>query len=275
MTDVQASDGTSLWLNRVEAEGSRGDILVIHGYGEHGGRYRWAADRWRERGWSTTTIDLRGHGKSGGPRGHVQRFEDYHKDVRALLDHVRREGVGPRFLFGHSMGGLLALHWLGRRGVDGFAGLALSSPYLGLQFAVPGWKKSLAKVMSGIAPRFAQPAGLTGSDVAADPDIAAFYDRDPLNNKAATARWFTESQRAMTDVFASARAVQLPVLLLYAMADKVAAPSASARVAELLPRVQAEGLEGHMHELLNEKEPRRTEIVNRYADWFDEVAGRA
>ncbi len=266
--DVQTEDGLRLRVFRREAEDPRAEILLVHGYGEHAGRYAEAVELWAGRGLSVTAFDLRGHGRSEGARGHVARFEDYHLDLDAVIGLVQARGHGPRLLFGHSMGGLLLLHYLLKRGLDDWRGLALSSPYVGLELEVPSWKVAAGRLLNRLAPKFAIPTDLSGSQVASDPEIAVRYDTDPLNNKKATVRWFQESQRAMEEVFQGAHRLRLPVFLLYAGADQVASPSASRRLGEALPDADAEELTGLQHEILNEPKPTRDQLAERYADWF-------
>jgi len=269
-TGVETSDGVMLHVHRWGPRGPVArEVILLHGYGEHAGRYARAAEVWSEMGLGVTAADLRGHGRSAGRRGHIERFSDYHHDVDAVWGHVRAANAAPVAVFGHSMGGLLAAHWLIERGVRDVAGLALSSPYLGLAFPVPAYKLALGRVLSRFVPAFGLPTGLKGEDVARDPDIARTYDRDPLNNHDATARWFTESERAMEEVFRGAHHLDLPTLLMYAERDQVAAPAAAERLASSLPgRPVVEKVEGAAHEILNEPEPRRTELARRIGTWL-------
>ncbi len=244
-------------------------VAIVHGYGEHAGRYEQVAKRWQDKKIATYAVDLRGHGKSPGPRGHIDRFTDYHRDVDALVDHVTEQG-GPVAVLGHSMGGLLATHWvLSGRGND-LAGLVLSSPYLGLALEVPAIKLKLGDVMSSLWPSFAQASGLKGADVTRDPELAALYDSDPLNLSKATARWFTESNEAMASVHRRAGQLSLPVLLLYGGADRVASADATDRFAAALtgPDKTSERMDGCYHELLNEPEEVRNAVADRMADWL-------
>jgi alpha-beta hydrolase superfamily lysophospholipase len=161
-----ARDGTELHLHAHPLDGARATIAVVHGYGEHGGRYDHVAAAWRERGLQSFAIDVRGHGRSRGPRGFVERFTDYHADLDVLLD-VAREAArgGPLFLFGHSNGALIALHYLIARGGEGLRGLMLSSPFLAVALPVPKPKVMLGKVASRLVPGLALPAGLEGRHV--------------------------------------------------------------------------------------------------------------
>lgn len=270
LAPIETSDGRRLHAHRWAPSGPvRLEVILLHGYGEHAGRYARAAEVWNELGIAVTAVDLRGHGRSEGRRGYVERFSDYHRDAEALYARVRGRDASPVAVFGHSMGGLLAAHWLIARGTEGIRGLALSSPYLGLAFPVPAYKLAMGRVLSRVAPQFALPSGLTGADVAKDPDLARSYDHDPLNLKKATARWFTEAEAAMDDVFRGAHRLRLPTLLMYAGEDRVASPAAVERLATCLPgEPEIERVEGGHHEILNEPEPLRSQIARRYGVWL-------
>lgn len=271
MTTIRTSDGLELFLHDWTLPEPAITVAILHGYGEHAGRYAHVAERWRSRGISCLAADLRGHGRSPGPRGHVDRFEEYHRDADALVDTAKeRAAGGPVAVFGHSMGGLLASHWLlSGRGSD-LAGVVLSSPYLGLAVEIGSVKKGLGNMMSNLVPKFAQPSGLKGSDVARDPEIAARYDADPLNNKKATARWFTESNEAIASVHRRAGQITAPLLLLYGGDDRVAKADATDRFAAALTGANktSERLDGYFHELVNEPPAEREAVIDRMGDWL-------
>ena len=104
-------------------------IALVHGYGDHGGRHTWFGEDMAARGYAVYVYDLRGHGLSGGRRGHITRFSDYLNDTAVYLDAVRGDDPGlPLFLLGHSMGGLIAASFVEERPA-GFAALVLSSPF--------------------------------------------------------------------------------------------------------------------------------------------------
>lgn len=271
MSNLKAADGTELYLHRFGPAEAKGFVALVHGYGEHAGRYAHVGRAWGERGLRTLAVDLRGHGRSGGQRGYVARFDDYHLDASALAEELRREAAGrPMFWFGHSMGGLVSLHWLLAGGGKDLRGLALSSPLLGVAVDVPAWKSKLGTVMSTLLPRFSMPSGLAGRDVSRDAEQARIYDSDPLNVKTANSRWYTEMLAATERVLERAPELSLPTLLLYAGADRLASPDATARLAERLRMDdrKVERLEGYFHELVNEPEPERSAIIERYAAWF-------
>ena len=129
----------------------RATILVIHGFAEHSGRYLHVFDRLNEAGFDCFAIDYRGHGRADGRRAYIDRFADYLDDVSAGFDLMReRRPDGPRFLLGHSQGGLIcAAHAMGRR--PAIDGLVLSGPFLGVALKVPAWKDALGRVLEYVA----------------------------------------------------------------------------------------------------------------------------
>lgn len=246
----------------------KASVLLCHGYGEHGGRYRRVVQRWAAKGIACGVLDLRGHGWSAGHRGHCERFTDYHDDLDDLLavlrDHVHDV---PLFGFGHSFGGLvLTTHALSRPSI--YRGLVLSSPFFGLSGNVPGAKKALGEVASRLYPTLSVPTGLTGADVTHDETIARLYDHDPLVNKSATARWYTETTAAQKDLLARAAQLKLPVLLVAAGADRVVSTPAARAVFDRFssPDKTFDERVGLYHEILNEPDV-WTEIADQMADW--------
>lgn len=243
-------------------------LLMVHGYGEHGGRYRRVLHRWARKGLAAGVLDLRGHGWSAGARGHCDRFTDFHDDVDDLLA-VLRERVPdlPLFGFGHSFGGLIiTTHALSRPSI--FRGLVLSSPFFGLALQVPQSKKVLGELASRLYPKLGVPSGLSGADMTHDEALARLYDIDPLMNKDATARWFTETQAAQKDLLASAPQLKMPVLLIAAGADRVVSTPAARQVFERFGSSDKtfEERAGLFHEILNEPKV-GDEIADQMADW--------
>lgn len=239
------------------AQAACGVVLLTHGYGEHSGRYSDVIAGWTARGLGVAAYDLRGHGHSAGPRGHISSFQDYLDDATDVLDELSRRDDWPKsaslVLFGHSLGGLISTEFA-LAAQSRFCGLAMTSPFFGLKLEVPVVKKVLGRAMSRVLPRFAQPAGLKGSDLTHDAEIAARYDTDPLGVRHVTARWFAETERAQSDVLARAPELGLPLLCLAAGDDRVASSAVTERVIGLAGSRDKEFrlLPGLYHEVLNE-----------------------
>ncbi len=248
---------------------AKAGVLVVHGYGEHGGRYRRIVERWAKKGLASAVVDLRGHGWSEGARGHCDRFSDYLEDAADMLATFKERVPGlPLFIFGHSFGGLIAANFvLSLPGA--FKGLVLSSPFFGLSLEVPGAKKFAGEVASRLFPRLSMPTGLSGKDVTHDETIARLYDADPLVNKVATARWYTETVAAQRDLLARAAQIKLPLLLVQAGADRVVSPAAARAVFDRAGSADKRFDEraGLFHEILNEPKVGEA-IADEMADWI-------
>ncbi|MCU0655229.1 MAG: lysophospholipase [Polyangiaceae bacterium] len=234
-----------------------GAVFLTHGYAEHSGRYRHVIDALTQRGLVVASYDLRGHGHSEGPRGYIERFDDYLRDARALLGHLQtveawRAGGKPALL-GHSLGGLITFH-LGLELTNESRGAVLSSPFFGLALDVPAPKRLAGTLLSRVLPRVALPSDLRGKDLTHDSKLARAYDEDPLLVKKVPARWFTEAMAAQQRAFERASSWKLPLLLLHGAADKVAAPASSRALFERIqdPRKELRLLDDQYHEIFNE-----------------------
>ncbi len=273
-----ASRGPRLAFQVSAPEGAapRGAVLLTHGYGEHSGRYGEVVAAFVERGLVVASYDLRGHGHSGGPRGHIESFDDYLHDADDLLRHLaeddRWRAAGKPVLFGHSLGGLISTS-VALAGQERFRALAMTSPFFALALPVPGIKKLLGRGMSRMFPRFAQASGLAGAQLTHDREIAERYDADPLGVKKVTARWFTETEQAQERAFRAAPELRLPLFCLAAGEDIVASTPATERFFELAGSQDKElqVLQGQFHEVLNEID--RAPYIAAVADWISARAG--
>ena len=251
-----APDGLLLTRQAWRPEGAPAAALaVVHGYGEHGGRYRGLAEDMAARGYAVHVYDLRGHGRSGGRRGHLGRFTDYLDDTAVYLEAVREEQPGrPLYLLGHSLGGLIATAYVEDRPADAPAGLILSSPFLRLGMPVPPLKLSAARLLSIVAPTVNVGNTVVAAALSHDQEVVRVYGTDPLNHHVATARWAAEVVAAQSAALSAADSIRLPFLLLYADADAVADPQASRELFERAasPDKTVHCYEGYYHEIFNE-----------------------
>ena len=251
----RAIPGPALYfVSTMPAGAPKAVVGIVHGYAEHGARYAHVMDALAERGIGAVSLDLRGHGRAKGARGHCTRFEEYLDDAAELARLVADRAQGaPSFLMGHSFGGLVAALSV-LESPRSWRGLALSSPYFGLALQVPGVKIALGRVASRFAPRLALPTGLKGSDVTRDEAKARAYDADPLVFKTATARWFTETQVAQGKALARAKSLSMPLYVLFGGADRVAKLEDGKRFYDSAGSVDKTWDErpGHYHEVFNE-----------------------
>jgi alpha-beta hydrolase superfamily lysophospholipase len=255
-TTIAVRDGALYAEAFVPAGSPRGVVLVTHGYAEHCGRYREVAHVIVDAGWAALCYDVRGHGRSPGPRGFVDRFETYLADLAAAHASARTlvPADAPTVLLGHSHGSLITLRALCDERPPAAIAAVVSSPYLGLKLAVPAYKKLLAQVASRLAPKFAQPNALRVEDLTHDPGKQAERVADTLCFEVATARWFTEANAAQAFVARHASRIQIPTTWLVGGADPIADPAQSRRVAGTMSNARYHELAGLRHEVFNEIE---------------------
>lgn len=252
-----------------EAAQPRAGIVVVHGLGEHGGRYDGFADVMAACGISTFCCDLRGHGASEGRRGHVRNFEHYLQDI----DRFRREVEGlvdlrlPLFLLGHSMGGLITLRYLEEYDSP-FRGAVLSSPWLGTAMPVPRWKVTAANALSKVLPALPFSNGLEPERLSRDPDVVRAYEEDPLVHDVITPRLYAEASAAMGLALHRSDRMGVPLFFALAGSDRVVDTQRSLAFARSIPGtdVTIKVYPGHYHELLNE--PDRTAIIRDVREWI-------
>jgi len=275
MTTIQAADGVALHLRHwpLPADPVRGNVLIVHGLGEHGGRYEHVAAHLASGGWACLGYDQRGHGLSGGPRGGMPDDHSLLSDLARVIDHVRAARPGPLVLLGHSMGGLLT----GRFVAEGLASepaawwrlvdaLVMSSPALD-----PGMnavQKLMLAVLGRLAPNLAVGNGLDAAWVSRDAAVVAAYRADPLVHDRITPRLVRFIVDGGELVRAAAPAWSMPTLLLYSGADRCVAPRGSWAFAAAAPAglVQAQCFDGLYHEIFNE--PERAEVLATLGAWL-------
>ena len=270
-TTLAASDGTSLVARDLGAADASRTLVIVHGYGEHGGRYLARARTFVDAGYRVVIPDVRGHGRSGGPRGHVDRFDRYLDDLAIVVDAAAPKRLS---LLGHSHGGLIVAAALTAGRTYGADRVGLSSPFLGLGLNPPAWKVKAAALLSKLGPRVSLPSEIKPSDVSRDPAVVAAYSTDPLNHHVNNARWYTEAMAAIDRCFERAAAVTVPTLVMQAGADKLVSPAAARRWADAAPAtlVRYEEVAGAYHELLFEPDGQRH--ADRLLRWFEhEEAG--
>lgn len=241
------------------------DVVLVHGYGEHSGRYVPVAERLTAAGLRVSSLDLRGHGRSTGLRkGDIDDFDRLVDDVSAYVDTVRTDR--PLFVYGHSMGGLIAAR-LAERGDARFAGLIIASAALAAAESIPAPLLKVANVLGKLAPGL-RTIALDGDAVSRDEQVRRDYDADPLNFRGKlTAGTGREMNVAMSEAFADARRITVPVLLIHGSADKLTSPSGSEKFAQAVGSsdVTVRIWEGAYHELHHE--PERDEVLDTIVDW--------
>src|SRR2546421_9771814 len=169
MPTLTAPDGTQLVYGAYEAAAPRAAVLVLHGWFDHAGRWRETGERLCGAGYSAYLLDLRGHGRSGGRRGHLSRFSQLLGDLQAFRRVVRLRTERPQLLLGTSFGGLVAIRYLETQPSDPIAGAVVVSPWIGLAFSPLAWKRVDGRVFADLWPTLPVPARLDGDTLRRDP----------------------------------------------------------------------------------------------------------
>jgi alpha-beta hydrolase superfamily lysophospholipase len=223
---LASADGRRLYWQRYLPASPRATVMVLHGAGDHSGRYAGITDALVRAGHEVALLDFRGHGQSDGRRWYVDQFEDYLADLDAFAAHARAGAGGrPLFVVAHSQGGHIAAHWGLRPGL-GVAGFVLSSPYFRLAIDPPKVKLWASLVVGKVVPFLPVDAGLDLAELTADPEMQRWTDRDPLYLRKATPRWFTESNRAQEELRSRAGGFTYPLLVMVGTSDRIADPRA-------------------------------------------------
>lgn len=242
------------------------DIVLIHGLGEHSGRYAPVAEVLTSAGMQVSALDLRGHGKTTGrPRGTVDDFDLMVADAANFTASVRSDRA--LFLYGHSMGGLVAVR-LAEQSQDGIRGIILTSPALVPAESIPKILVKLANVVGKLAPNLPTIA-LEGDAISRVQSVRDDYDNDPLNYRGKlTAGTGRQINLAMTAALADAARITAPLLILHGDADRLASIEGSRRLAKAVSSLDCTLQEwpGAYHELHHE--PERAEVLATIADWI-------
>jgi len=251
----RARDGLDLRTYRWPAVGAeRAHLLLVHGIAEHAGRYPHVGSRLASAGIATHSFDLRGFGGSGGQRAYVDRWSQYHDDVELRLAAVRSEADGlPVVLYGHSMGGLIALGYVladPPRAMPDL--LVLSAP--AIDAVVPAWKRRLADILAETAPRFTVANTFPKGALSSDPAVESAYLADPLAVHRTTARLgvaiFREQDRVKS-VLARGGPLPITTYVLHGADDPIV-PEWASRTLEGRANVTRRVYQGLHHETHNE-----------------------
>ncbi len=272
MSLLNTDDGRRLHLQHWPARGPvRGTVQIVHGLGEHIGRYEALAVALNDAGWNVAGHDQRGHGRSEGERGSVPPGPGLLMDLAAVMDHVR--GPGAHVLLGHSMGGLVAARFIAeglqpqpQRWVREVQGLVLSSP--ALQADLGPLDRLMLATLGPLAPNLRVSNGLRPKWISRDPEVVRRYVADPLVHDRITPRLARFIVDGGAFVRAAAPRWQLPTLLMWAGADRCVAPAGSAAFAAAAPPsvLSAQAFPGLYHEIFNE--PERHQVLATLQHWL-------
>jgi alpha-beta hydrolase superfamily lysophospholipase len=268
---VPARDGTKLHVEHFLPAGPPQGVLVFtHGFSAHIGNFRHVGGAFADAGLAATFFDCRGHGKSEGRRGYVQRFSDFEDDLTLMIERAQaRHPNLPLALAAHSQGATVTLDLLMRDAAvrSAVKAVGVAAPFLALKLKVPLFKLALAKVMGRMWPTLTMGNELAGEDLSRNPDVIVGVALDPLVHHAATPRWFNELRATQARVVAAAKELRTPTFMQIAGQDRIVSNDVDLAFArEAGSIVEVKVYDNLFHEMF--LEPERDEVIADLVRWI-------
>jgi alpha-beta hydrolase superfamily lysophospholipase len=260
-----SNDGKNIFYRHWKIEQPKKIVCIVHGLGEHSGRYEHLAEIFSESSITTFALDLRGHGQSEGKRGHAKNIDDLIADTEELMKIARViYNDLPMIIFGHSMGGNLVARLVSKKPTKEIAGFALSAPWLQLAFDPPKWKLVLGKYIANIIPSLTQPNGLNTKYLSKDETEIKKYEEDPLVHGQISARLFSEIVKSGKELQKIA-GIDIPGFCYYGLSDKIIDSTASHQFATK-NNLKWMGYENVYHEPHNDSE--KAQVIKHLVEWI-------
>jgi alpha-beta hydrolase superfamily lysophospholipase len=270
----KTGDGIDIHARAWEPEKkAKAVVCLVHGHGEHIARYEHVAAALTDAGYAMLAYDQRGHGKSGGARGHTPTYDALMDDIAALLSQAETRYPGlPRFLYGHSMGGNEVLNFVLRRKPK-LEGVIATGPWLKLVFEPPAMQVTLGRIMNNLAPGFTQNSKLDAGGLTHDKKVVEAYANDPLVHDKISARLFVEIYESGNWAIAHAADFSLPLLLMHGGADPITSANASREFAKAGGKnITLHIWDGDFHEIHNELD--QAAVFQMMIQWLNARLGK-
>jgi acylglycerol lipase len=263
---ISSADGTRLAFRAWPNPTATVTFAVVHGLGEHSGRYERFAQGMATHQMATYAVDLRGHGRSAGRRGHVESWSQWIDDAAAFVSHVESQVQGELIPLGHSFGGVVMLSTVRSGKLKRARRFVLSSPALKLKAAVPKWKTTAAGILSSIVPSLAMDNEVDPGTVSRIPEVVDAYRSDPMVHSKISARLYAEWTQAAADNLAHADEIKLPFLVLAGADDRLIDSAGSQELhAKTAGKSELRLLPGRYHEPFNDLGS--DEVFSTIAEW--------
>jgi alpha-beta hydrolase superfamily lysophospholipase len=269
MMMLKTKDGLDLFTQQWKTADPKAIVVLHHGFGEHSGRYGHVGQMLNEARYSLYAYDARGHGKSGGPRGHTPDYEFFLDDFSLVIAEARKDQPNKKVLiYGHSMGGNVTLNYALRRPA-GLSGVIATGPWLRLAFQPPAAMLVIARLMASIFPAFSQSSNLDTDALSHSAAVGQAYRDDPLVHGTITARTMVGVVNAGERAIEQAPQLNLPALLMHGGGDKITDPKATQQFYERAAPADKtfKCYEGLYHEIHNEVDP--SAVFKDMVDWLN------
>lgn len=263
-----SNEGLKLFGRSWVPQETRAVVCLVHGLGEHIGRYEHVAEHFIKLGYALYAYDQRGHGQSKGKRGHADQ-ESLWNDVENIMKKARSEHLEvPMFLYGHSWGGNVVSNYLIRRNVKELTAAILTSPWFELSFKPPSWQIKLGRTMAKIYPAFTQSNRLNADFLSRDLQVGKDYIQDPLVHDQISAGLFLGTLDSGQYALENAQKLTIPTLVLHGTDDNITSFRASERFTQSSEQAQLKLWPDYRHETHNEIG--KEEVLTFITDWLDQ-----
>lgn len=243
------------------------NIIIIHGLGEHSGRYKEFASFFMKKNIGVFSFDLIGHGKSDGLKGHISNIKDFTDSIEDVLIEVRRRYINtPIILFGHSLGGCLALNYLIERKSKEISLAIISSAWIETKIQIPKYLVIIQRVMHTLFPKVRISNRLDAKDLSKDIKIVDKYKNDPLVHDRISLNLLSEINKTIKKIKNKNYNIEIPVLIIHGKKDKIISYKGSELIHKKIKNSKLKLYDNVYHEPHNDNE--RKEILEYYYDFI-------
>ena len=268
----KSNDGLEIFGQKWENDNlpPKGVICLVHGFGEHSSRYEHVAQFFTDNNYAVIAYDHRGHGRSGGKKGHFVSYDEFMNDVENLVNQADIHFPNlPKIIYGHSMGGNVVANYAIKRNPK-VAGIILSSPFFNTAFEPPAIKIALGKLMRNIIPTLSLPSGLDVNAISRDKDVVKKYSEDPMVFDSISSKMGIELIEFGQEAIENAAKLSLPALIFHGTADQLTSFDATKQfVANAGKNVTFIPYEGLYHECHNE--PEKAQVLDNILKWCNNL----
>ena len=269
---ISASDGINLFVRDYSVKDSNKAILLIHGLGEHSGRYSNIIQDFNDKNISVFTVDIRGHGKSEGKRGHSPFYEQLISDIQYFIRHVTNKNSNKQyFLYGHSMGGNLVINY-SLQNDEKINGIIATSPCIKPAIKPPKIKLLMAKLFQKLIPSLTLNNGLDINGISRNLQVVEDYLNDPLNHDQISVQLGLDIISSGIYALENSRNISVPMLVFHGEKDRLTSYNSSKELVDNSgSNVKFIGFEDAYHEIHNE--PEKEELLKNIFDWINSING--
>ena len=265
---ISSQDGLELYVRHWPLDHAKRVVCIIHGLGEHGGRYAEFAEKLNKHENAVFSLDCRGHGKSQGKKGHARSYQLLLSDVEELLKAARSEYTDlPIILFGHSMGGNIVASYAHEMNTNEISGFVLSAPWLKLAFDPPKWKVQMGNLLRSILPGIQLSNELDPQNLSKDAIEVSKYIEDELIHDKLTPGLYFLIQEAGLKNLSSTEKISKPVFCYHGTQDNITSLRATRQFADGLSDGTWWAVENGYHEPHHDEE--RQQVFEKVINWIE------